>query len=151
MEDRRLQGQSLPMQRNHATLAVSWLTVLSSNWRRAIATERESDPIAHFGSRLVSLVVTFHRQIINIRRRCCSRINHSCGALVTLSRRVQHRQLTKQAVQLQRGNAMCLIRALSFSHQPLGPWLNGHGVQVGSRRCQSSVIGSVVKAGDAQM
>jgi hypothetical protein len=36
--------------------------------------------------------------------------------------------LNELAVQLQRGNAMCLIRALSFAHQPLGPWLNGHGV-----------------------
>ena len=38
--------------------------------------------------------------------------------------------LNELAVQLQRGNAMCLIRALAFARQPLGPWMNGHGVGV---------------------
>lgn len=36
--------------------------------------------------------------------------------------------LNELAVQLQRGNAMCLLRALAYSRQPLGPWLTGHGV-----------------------
>jgi hypothetical protein len=36
--------------------------------------------------------------------------------------------LNELAVQLQRGNAMCLIKALSFSHQPLNRWLSDHGV-----------------------
>ena len=69
LSDRRLQSQSLPLQRDHATLAVNWLTFLTSSWRRAIATERESDPAAQLGARLVSLVVTYHRQVISIRRR----------------------------------------------------------------------------------
>ena len=38
--------------------------------------------------------------------------------------------LNELAVQLQRGNAMCLIRALAFARQPLGPWLSGYGVGV---------------------
>jgi hypothetical protein len=36
--------------------------------------------------------------------------------------------LNELAVQLQRGNAMCLLRALAYSRQPLGPWLTGHGI-----------------------
>jgi hypothetical protein len=36
--------------------------------------------------------------------------------------------LNELAVQLQRGNAMCLIKAMSFARQSLGPWFSGHGV-----------------------
>jgi hypothetical protein len=66
---RRLNCQWLPLQRDQAVLAVTWLTFLTSKWRRAIACERESEFAAQLGARLVSLVVTYHRRIISLRRR----------------------------------------------------------------------------------
>jgi hypothetical protein len=69
LADRRQRCQWLPLQRDQASLAVSWLTFLTSSWRRAIACERESELAAQLGASLVSLVVTYHRQVINIRRR----------------------------------------------------------------------------------
>lgn len=36
--------------------------------------------------------------------------------------------LNELAVQIQRGNASCMIKALSFARQSLGRWMSAHGV-----------------------
>ena len=69
LADRRERCQWLPLQKEEASLAVKWLTFLTSSWRRAISRERESELAAQLGARLVSIIVTYHRQIISIRRR----------------------------------------------------------------------------------
>ena len=69
LADRRERCQWLPLQRDEASLAMRWLTFLTSSWRRAISREREFELAAQLGARLVSMIVTYHRQIISIRRR----------------------------------------------------------------------------------
>jgi hypothetical protein len=67
---KRQQSQWLPLKRTEATTAAAWTSFLTSKWRRAIACELEDeDPAAVLGSRLVNLVVKFHRRIISLRRR----------------------------------------------------------------------------------
>ena len=69
VETQRLQAQWVPIQRNHACAAATWTAFLTSEWRRAIAQEREWEPAARAGAKLVEIVSAHHRRLIRIRRR----------------------------------------------------------------------------------
>lgn len=65
----RQQSQWLPLQLDYVKAAATWTSFFTSAWRRAIACERDGDPAAAVGSRLVNLVLQYHRSVISLRRR----------------------------------------------------------------------------------
>ena len=68
--DVRRQQAALPsIDRTSAQNAATWTAFLTGHWRRAMAQEREDDPVASIGARLVNIVVNHHRRIIALRRR----------------------------------------------------------------------------------
>ena len=69
VETLRLQSQWIPINREHARVAAAWTAHLTSEWRRAVAQEREWEPAARAGAKLVGIVTAHHRRLIRIRRR----------------------------------------------------------------------------------
>ena len=51
------------------TFLSNWTAFLTSEWRRAISQEREWEPAARAGAKLVEIVFAHHWRLIRIRRR----------------------------------------------------------------------------------